>query len=360
MRNGPLRRSSLKWAILLALGMVLVPGLLLAGCGGQSSGSTSAVTPSESTTGDNETTAPAAPQPDDGANDTVGEAIIGSTHRSPGRVILSEEAAAFVAPRTFPAYRVAPERTITDEIAARQADRLGLGEPRVYDANTISDGRWTLSFRGQDPDCFTLEDILLDAEIMEKVHAGESLPTLSPEQVRGIADVYLTAVGYGDGLEFEQAGVRESVGTATLGGESRTWVITMFANYGAKLDEVRLLDVGATVDVAPDGRVVAFSHTLQKAEPAEYVTLRPVADAIDDMRAGLGQCPVQAKPGGFVEVTVESIEIAYYAGPPAVRDDYYRPVYVFHVLMADGTRGEWVLSAYDVSKQGLSSDADAG
>ncbi len=329
-----------------AMAAALFLGLLLAaGCGSETAGTF----PGGTATPEAEPATSTSSSVEPPANDVVGEAMIGSAYLAPDQVIVSEEAAAFVPLVTVPAYRVAPERVLTEAVADEQADQLGLGEPRTYDTYFVSDERWILRFRGRDPDCFTLEDTRFDADIMAKVHAGESLPTLAPEEVRAIADTYLESVGYGEGLQFEHAGVRDSVGTATLGGESRTWVISMFATYDARLDGVRLVDVGATVDVAPDGRVVAFSHTVQKAEPAEHILLRPVEDAIEDMRAGHGQCPVQAKPEGLATVTVETIELAYYAGPPAVRDDYYRPVYVFHALMANGTRGEWILSAYDVS-----------
>lgn len=133
-------------------------------------------------------------------------------------------------------------------------------------------------------------------------------------------------------------------------GQERSCVLSMAVRYGAELDGRPLLGKAtAVVSVAADGRIVGFTHWIQHAEPAETVRLRPTAAALDDMRLGLGQCPSDATSERLARVTIESVDIAYYGPPTPIDEQYYKPIYVFHIRMANGTTGDWLLSAFDAS-----------
>ena len=61
----------------------------------------------------------------------------------------------------------------------------------------------------------------------------------------------------------------------------------------------------------------------------------------------IGSGNAQASPDALSNITVEAIEIAYYGPPEAVSESHYKPIYVFHLILADGTAGEWLISAFD-------------
>jgi len=126
----------------------------------------------------------------------------------------------------------------------------------------------------------------------------------------------------------------------------------MGARYRPLLDGVPLVGAGAKVSVGVDcqGDVVEFYHFAQKATmTARTVTVLPVEAALADLEAGKGELPPDINPERAEHVTVESIELCYYAPPAARGDMYYKPVYVFRVRMTDGTVGDWLISAFEGS-----------
>jgi len=277
----------------------------------------------------------------------VGQAQISSAHVQPGNVTVSAAASAFVPPDTFPVYVITSAGYLGREAMDAQATRLGLGAERTYGAAGLSDGRWSLVFHRGDIECFTLSDVLYGEKIAQDFEEGKARNAPAPEAAREIADAYLRALGYLDGLEFGGTFIRESFSTTDSDGTEYYCAPTIGVSYRAKLEGVRLLGVGVTVDVGPEGQVVGLSHTIQDADRAGEVRLRPLEDALTDLRAGEGQGPVQASPDALSSVTVDAIEIAYYAPPEAVSEAYYKPVYVFYLTMADGTTGEWIILAFD-------------
>jgi hypothetical protein len=281
-------------------------------------------------------------------NDVVGVAQIGSAYIAPKEVIMSDAVEGYVPPLAFPVYRTVPEGPVTREAMDALADRLGVGPERTYyDSTALSDPRWNLTFHHGDIACFTLNNLRFDQEIMKQLEAGRMIKPVSPDSARKSADEILAASGYAEGVEFADTGVRTSVTGPFAGRPSSTYVLSSYVSYRATVGGVRLINAGVNVDVDPEGQVVGFSHLVQKAELAGEVKLRPVAEALADLRAGRGQCPPQASD--LSSVAVESIDIAYYAAPVPLGDSYYKPIYVFHVRMGDGKPGEWLLSAFDAA-----------
>lgn len=125
------------------------------------------------------------------ANALVGEAILGTAGEIPGRIVMSDEAAAFEPPETLPAWRIVPSTPLSTETMDQQATRLGVGEPRTYGAEVVSDSRWILVFSRGDADCFMLDETRYDEEMTQKFEAGEEIPSITVEQARLLADDYL-------------------------------------------------------------------------------------------------------------------------------------------------------------------------
>jgi hypothetical protein len=285
----------------------------------------------------------------------VSEPQFGETMRMvPDEIILSEGAQGFIPPDTLPLYRIVPNGPLTREAMDGVADRLGLGESRTYSSTAVpagqgavSDERWSIIFFRGDLDCFHLSDLTADREVTEGFEEGAIIEAVSPEEAIAVADEYLASLAYGAGLGPPEVFVRTSMGRAEGDAPMVSYVVTRGVSYGTEVNGLRLVGAGVVVDVGPGGRVMSFSHTIERAEQDSFqVAVMPVEEALGDVRSGKGQFPAQATREGMSTLVVESIELAYYSPPEGVEETYYKPVYVFHVLMADGTRGIWLVSAY--------------
>jgi hypothetical protein len=209
----------------------------------------------------------------------------------------------------MPLYRIVAT-PITDGALVELADRLGMAADRRYSFTQssgldswVDDGEWNLMFFRSDLDCFSLRASEGDEEAMGAFERGEEVQAVSAEEAIAIA--------------------------VEIGG-------------------LRLIDAGVTVDVAPGGRVVGFSHKVQRAEPDEVkVPILSVEKAVEDVQAGQGLLPNEARMDNVSQLTIEGVELAYYDPPEALNETHYRPVYVFHVRMADGSEGAWIVSAYE-------------
>lgn len=281
-----------------------------------------------------------------------------TTRPQPGTVTLSDEAKAFVPPATMPLYRIVA--TPVSEGAVRElADRLGFGPDRRYSfeqsgrpptqAAWVADGEWSLSFFRGDLNCFHLMLPEGDREAMSAFDRGEEVRAVSEEQAVAIAHEYLAALGFREGLGRPQAFVRTSVDRHGAGRPDMMGVvITRGVRYPVEIGGLRLIGGGVTIDVAPGGRVIGFSHTVQRAEPDEVeVPILPVEKAADDVRAGQGLLPNEASMDNVSALTIVDVELAYYDPPEGLSETHYRPIYVFRVRMADGSQGNWIVSAYE-------------
>jgi hypothetical protein len=72
-----------------------------------------------------------------------------------------------------------------------------------------------------------------------------------------------------------------------------------------------------------------------------------VEQAAEDVQAGQGIFPNEAQMDNVSQLTIEGVELAYYDPPEGLSETHYRPVYVFRVRMADGSEGDWIVSAYE-------------
>lgn len=286
----------------------LVAGLLsvlfLAGCSPEV---TPTVTPSAghgpdttrtSVTIESSVSATASPQPDTSASTstTVSPQVLEpqfgeSTRPQPGTVTLTDAAKAFVPPATMPLYRIVAT-PITDVAMKELADRLGMAADRRYSFDEspglhswVNDGEWSLMFFRNDLDCFHLIAPDGDREATSAFERGEDVRAVSSEGAIASAQEYLTALGYREGLGQPEAFVRTSMGRSGGGQpDVNDVVITRGVSYPVKIGGLRLIDAGVTVDVAPGGHVIAFSHTVQQEEPDEVeVPILSVEKAAEDV-----------------------------------------------------------------------------
>ncbi len=188
---------------------------------------------------------------------------------------------------------------------------------------------------------------------MRAFERGEEVQAVSEEEAIAVADEYLATLGYREGLGPPKAFVRTQVGRSGGGQpDVSDFVITRGVGYPVEIGGLRLIDAGVTVDVAPGGRVIGFSHTVQHAEPDEVeLPILPVEKAAEDVLAGQGVFPNEARIDNVSQVVIEGVELAYYNPPEGLTETHYRPIYVFHVRMADGKEGDWIVSAYEGTRR---------
>jgi hypothetical protein len=271
----------------------------------------------------------------------------------PGSVTVLSAAESFTPPEEMPLFRITPVEPVTRETMDALATKLGMGQERQYGEEGLSGPGGNLIFpRADDAKCFLFDaSAALDAAFID-ILAGQPPQPPSPAETRSVADAYLASLGMQDDLVF--LGVREGAayGTHTLGGEEERWVVSMRADYQALVGGRPLVGAGSKVQVHvnPSGRVVAFCHLAQSATMAEEkVAIRPVEAALADLRSGKGEVPPNIDKELAKSITVEGIDMCYYAPPASLRVVYYKPAYVFHVRMSDGSLGDWLLSAFEGS-----------
>jgi hypothetical protein len=99
--------------------------------------------------------------------------------------------------------------------------------------------------------------------------------------------------------------------------------------------------------VGPEGEIIEICHFSQTATRSpDGVRLRSVEAAADDLRKGRGMPPSGLTEANCSKVTVERAQLGYYAAPVPMNVSEYLPVYLLRVRLADGSLGEWVVSAY--------------
>ena len=339
------------WAT--ALGLVLILALLAA-CGER---------PSASSTAESALTTAAPSQPS--MNDSVGQALLAFWFKAAGEIALSDAAASFVPPQTFPVYAMDFGDQLTQEAMDAIATKLGMGAAREHPPMEVRDNRWRLMFMSQDPNYFLLEDTLFDQQMSDRISAGEQIQPPSGEKARAAADKYLSSLGYADSLQFEETTSHASLATSADGKSSRDYPTATVVKYRVTLDGVPLVgrEAAVTVTIGPNGAIVGFDHQVHAGKRVGVVKLRPVAEAVADLKAGLTEDPSQAwtEVGDLSQVTIDSVEVVEYRAYPASPERYYKPVYVFHSQALEGTKSDWLVSAFDAAGgNGVPPDPPAG
>ena len=138
-----------------------------------------------------------------------------------------------------------------------------------------------------------------------------------------------------------------------MSADGTSYPTAMVVEYHVTLDGVPLIGGQATitVTVGPDGTVVGFDHEVHAARRVGLVTLRPVAEAVADLKAGLAEDPSQdwTAVGDLSQLTIDSVEVVCYRAYPASAELYYKPSYFLHCHARDGTKSDWLVSAFDAA-----------
>jgi hypothetical protein len=276
-----------------------------------------------------------------------------------GEVTLSPAAAAYQPPAQVSVYKIKPAAAVTRESMDALADQFGFGPNREYGGSYVQATGGMLIFpRVEDVECYQFEaggggsvPGELSPEEMVALPEGPP-PALSPHETKAAADAFLAERGLDGGFAFIDTYEADSFGVETLSGETEWWVVNMGARYQTYVDGVPLVGAGSKVGVVvnSDGDVTSFHHFVEQATESAYaVTIRPVEAALEDLKVGRGELPPDLDDDTARNITVEGVEICYYAAPVGSDEMYYRPVYVFHIRMSDGTLGDCILSAFEGS-----------
>lgn len=256
----------------------------------------------------------------------------------------------FKAPESMAVYSIAPLESVTRDAMDKLASALGMSSEREYQEKGLNDSQLALTFpRSDDVDCFCFSDMNTLDDVARQFEEGQTIALPSPEEARGIADNILDSLGLLDGLVFSDAGVCDSMTVSQLGQPERSSPLSIGVWYEASIDGLPLVGPGAKVDVivGPGGRLLEIRHYVQRAiESGRSVHLRSVSDAIGDLKNGAGQPPPVASVENTRHVTVEKVQLGYYAAPVPTPIRDYVPVYLLAVRLSDGVLGEWIVSAY--------------
>jgi hypothetical protein len=282
----------------------------------------------------------------------IGQPDFGSTGEvlAVEHIVMSGEAATFQPPASMSLYLISPAESVTRESMDRMATLLGLGDDREYALEGLNDSRLAIHFpRSDDINCFCLRDQITPDETARQFEEGAGIELPTPDEARKIADQALASLGLLDDLSFYDASVCDTLTMSGLGQEDRSSAVSIGVWYEATVGGLPLVGPGGRVDVlvGPEGKVIEIRHYAQRAvESGERVQLRSVSAAVDDLKEGLGLPPSDATAENTKEVVVEKVQLGYYAAPVPMTVADYRPVYLLAVRLADGSLGEWVVSAY--------------
>ncbi len=264
-------------------------------------------------------------------------------------VRMTEAAMSYRPPSSLDVLEIVPTKAATPESISAVADVLGIDEERQYDAEGVSDARSWIHFpRKEDADCFLMCDRYAVAELEDMFSQGAKIELPGPEEARGIADKTLESLGLLEGVRYQGTSPSHSITQSKIGQPDRTSDLALGVWYEAEVDGLPIVGPGARVHVVvgPEGDVIEVHHYAQAARPAGRVQLRQVDAAIADMKTGGGIPPATATIDSVRVVGVEKVQLGYYAAPLPMGISDYKPVYLIRVRLADGTLGEWVVSAY--------------
>lgn len=257
-------------------------------------------------------------------------------------VSVADSVRTFVAPADMELFEFRGER-ITQAGMERLAQALGLKDV-AYSSAGFSNADYAVEFpRGDVIDCFTVSSKKGIDEYVQAIDKGQEPPACpSEDQAIKLADALLQSLGLMDGLELNDVIVQDQI---TSG--DKTYDLTRAVSYQARLGGLPFLGPGAKVSVAvgPGDELVRMEHWLVASTPGPMVQVRPVDVALKDIETGKGLPPARMTRELAKNITVTDVSLAYWAEPILLQEKYHKPVYVFSVVDAGGTAGQWIVSA---------------
>lgn len=268
----------------------------------------------------------------------------------PGRVTMSDAVKSYAPPASMPLYEVKVEKPLSRESMEELARALVIGDPVVWGAQGFSTAEYAVDFpRGDEASCFTLTKKTGIDKYVQMVDQGTGVPACPTEaEAIKIADARFAALGYG-GLERTGVEVQDSIISSRMGAADVRYDLTRVVSYQTRLDALPLLGPGAkiSVTIGPGGEVLRMKHWVVPTTKGPEVKLRSVSLAAEDIAAGKGSPPVRMDSMSVKTVNVTGISLAYWAEPTPLKKAYYKPVYVFRVVGADGSTGDWMVEAFE-------------
>lgn len=261
----------------------------------------------------------------------------------PQEVAVANGVTNFAGPATLPAIEIV-RKPVTNGVVEATANLLGMADVRqtvTKDGRAATaDNEWELSFVVPEmADCFSFESrSFLSGGCDANVENGR-IPQL-PEagEIAKLATDYLKSIGLGQGLVLARTHVKTSAHVEDpKTGSVRIIPTSVAAVFRPQIDGMTVEGPGAKVVVVfgEQGTLLSFFHWVPETRPSNAVNIRPVADALDDIRAGKGLPPAQ---GELASVEVQDVDMRYFAEPLASGPSFWKPVYAFQVR-EKGTSG---------------------
>lgn len=268
----------------------------------------------------------------------------------PGRVTMPDAVKSYAPPASMPLYEVKVEKPLSRQSMEELAKALVIEDPVVWGSQSFSTAEYAVDFpRGDEASCFTLTKKTGIDSYVQMIDQGTEVPACPSEaEAIKIADARFAALGYG-GLERTGVEVQDAITSSRMGAADVRYDLTRVVSYQTRLDALPLLGPGAkiSVTVGPGGEVLRMKHWVVPTAKAPEVKLRSVSLAAEDIAAGKGSPPVRMDSMSVKTVNVTGVSLAYWAEPTPLKKTYYKPVYVFRVVGADGSTGDWIVEAFE-------------
>lgn len=272
----------------------------------------------------------------------------------PESVNVDAAVAQFAAPISMPLLEVITTAPSADALG-ELADRLGVGSTRKMAPRegvfALSDGTYELEvIRPDDINCFTMvASRFADGRYEEQVQGLASGFLPNETEARAVADKILNESGLSTGLFYVGAQAKTGYRVVSSSGTVETIPTSLGVTYRpltAGGETVEGPGAKVIVVLGAEGELLSLMHWTQQTKLGGMIPLRSVADALQDIRAGLGAPPADVPQN----VRLESVRMAYWAEPLPHRSSAWKPVFVFTVADADDSAAsapalEWVVSA---------------
>jgi hypothetical protein len=243
-------------------------------------------------------------------------------------------------PEAMPVYRVLPPEVSRDqmkrwmeafdlegEIVGRERQLVVTQGERVLEAFTQSGTGYV---RFSDNRSLAVEEVAdnlpAEGEAVERAEEFLKQYGLLPENAS------FAGIGY---YEFRRADPKGSVVE-----EGRSGISVGFA---FELDELPVVGPGAKASVAfgADGKIIGAARIWRDSEVGAQVEIISPERALELFKAGWPPEKADSEPAITTVVTISEVEMAYYAGPGPLPQEWIEPVYVFRGFYEmDGTIGE--------------------
>lgn len=244
---------------------------------------------------------------------------------------------------------VLPEEP-TPEAMKAAASSLGLESYSTVGLSALKNESWYLMFpnKADARQIYLMSTEYTDGSFNDLAADGKAIPLPEFDEAERLALAFVESTHRHMSAEVKEVYIKGTLTIHKQGEQDKTAVTAIGVRLKDSAQHDLIVGPGAKFEVAigEDGSILVYEDFTQQLKPGKTVTLRSLDQAIADMKADKGLMPSFSSED-FVGLTVESVELGYYAASPGVSPTSYPPLFVFDVSNDKGQHRQWIVPAVD-------------